>query len=74
MSDRVMSKILYAHIWAYAPNMVVGKLSDAPLVHLSCPSRAPLVPLSCPSRAPLVPLSFQSCPTKMRRNDKKCLH
>ena len=41
--------------------MVVGKLSDAPLVHLSCPSRAPLVPLSCPSRAPLVHLS---CPSR----------
>ena len=40
---------------------VVGKLSDAPLVHLSCPSRAPLVPLLCPSRAPLVHLS---CPSR----------
>ena len=41
--------------------LVVGKLSDAPLVHLSCPSRAPLVPLLCPSRAPLVHLS---CPSR----------
>ena len=61
-SDRVQSKRpIETPGFLISLILVVGKLSDAPLVHLSCPSRAPLVPLSCPSRAPLVHLS---CPSR----------